>query len=422
MMARATLLLCAALLAAGTARAYDVVRVTDDAYLNYMPSLIERADGSLMIAYERLDSSFENGDVMVTSSDDGAVWTTALEAVAGPGNERHPALVELADGGYQVYYLSDETGGYRIHWASSPDGTGWTPRGTVDLGWTTENLVNPAVWREEDGSLTMTYDYLSNGGYIAHSDDGITWDHGRTSVSDGSLNRVMRHSGGTYVASYQKRTGAYYWQIDVFTRVSPDRVSWSPETRVTTNQNSHDPCPIELADGQYALYYAKSTGGDPYDLRSVVSDDGTAWHSEEPWLAYGGWDTQPHPVLISPGAVAIAWPRGPAQTDTEVHFAIIDPPTDAADEAVAVGPALVARPNPSRGPIALAATGRGETPGRISIFDTSGRLVCTLEPSPDGGFTWDGTNGTGERVASGVYLARAEAAGEAATVKIVLVR
>lgn len=311
MAARSTLLLCAALLAAPIARAYDVVQVTDDACLSYMPSLIERADGSLMIAYERLDASFENGDIMVVSSDDGAGWTTPLVVVAGPGNERHPALVQMVDGAYHVYYLSDETGGYRIHWASSMDGVSWAPNGIVDLGWTTENLVNPAVWREKDGSLTMTYDYLSNGGYIAHSDDGVTWDHGRANVSDGSLNRVMRHSDGTYVVSYQKRTGIYYRQIDIFTRVSLDRLAWSPETRVTTNQNSHDSCPIELEDGQYALYHAKSTGGDPYDLHSVVSD---------------------------------------------------------------------------------------------------------------GGVTWDGTNGAGERVASGVYPTRTEAAGEAATVKIVLVR
>jgi hypothetical protein len=407
-----------ALVLASACWAHDVVRVTDDAYLNYMPSLIERADGTLMIAYERLDANFEAGDIMVTTSADGAVWTTPTPVVAGPGNERHPALVQLPDGSYQIYYLSDEAGGYRIHCASSPDGATWTPRGIVDLGWTTENLVNPTICREDDGSLTMTYDYLSNGGYVAHSDDGIAWDHDRTNVSEGSLNRVTRHSDGTYVVSYQKRTGAQYWQIDVFTRVSTDRVSWSPEVRVTTNQNSHDSYPIELTDGQYALYYAKSVGGDPYDIYSVASDDGSAWHSEENWLPYIGWDTEPHPVRLASGLIALAWARGPVQDDTEVHFALLEPPTEAPAAGALSEPALSLSPNPFRDVLGIDAGAPA-----CDVYDAAGRHVRRLDRSAPGApLVWDGTDMAGRPVAAGVYFVRADVPRGRAMAKAVLLR
>ncbi|MBD3347675.1 MAG: hypothetical protein GF400_00585 [Candidatus Eisenbacteria bacterium] len=420
---------CAATLAlapAGAARAYEVVQVTDDAHLNYMPSMLETDGGTLMMAYERLDSNFENGDIMVTTSVDGTSWTAPVPVVEGPGNERHPSLVQLPSGAFQVYYLSDETGGYRILMADSPDGVSWTPRGEVDLGWSGADQVNPTVIVEENGSLTMSYDVLSDGGYVAHSNDGTAWDHDLTKVSTGSLNRIMRHSDGTYVVSYQRKTGIWYYQIDIFTKTSADRVTWSPENRVTYTQNSHDSLPLELADGQYALYYATSTGGDPYELYSRVAPDGAAWHSEESWLAYSGWDTQPHPVRLGSGVVALAWPRGPSQTDTEVHFALLDPPTDIpGSEQVSSEESklLRARPNPFTHSVTLTLASPLPRPARVTIYDASGRSVRTCALSTgETEFLWDGRDSGGRRVSSGIYFARSSAWEETRALKLVLLR
>jgi len=402
----AVLLSLAALLFPVAAPAYDIVQVTDDAYLNYMPSMIERDDGTLMLAYERLDASFANGDILVTTSDGGTSWSTPTVVVDGPGNERHPALVQLEDGTYQVYYLTDESGGYRIYMADSPDGTAWTARGEVDLGWTTEDLVNPTVIVESDGSLTMTYDVLSDGGYIAHSTDGATWDQTTTRVSSGSLNRIMRHADGTYVLSYQRKTGIWYYQIDVFTKTSTDRVTWSGENRVTTNQNSHDSFPVELADGQYALYYAVSNGGDLYDLVSRVSPDGASWGPEDTWLPYAGWDTQPHPVVLANGVVALAWARGPEQDDTEVHVALLDPPTGVTEGTGEPGTArrLRASPNPFSGSTSFAVPSGVPAPAAVTIHDVAGRVVRRL--TGDGALSWDGRDDAGRPLPSGVYFAR----------------
>lgn len=424
-----------ALLAAGTTPlpAYDVVQVTDDEYLNYMPSLVQCQDGSLMLAYERLDSNYENGDLMLTVSGTGDIWTNPCPIVATSGNERHPSLVQLRDGTYQIYYLSDETGGYRIHMADSPDGAAWTRRGVVDLGWGAENLVNPTVCTEADGSLTMSYDVLSNGGYVAHSEDGLTWDDARTNVSTGSLNRITRHSDGTYVLSYQRKTGAAYYQIDIFTKTSPDRVSWSAENRVTYTQNSHDSFPVELADGQYALYYATSTGGNPYDLYSRVAPDGSAWSSEQSWLPYAGWDTEPHPVRLSSGVMALAWPRGTTQTNMQVRFALLDPPTsvdqggaptqtDPAEDTQNV-PLLRCRPNPFSGTASLSLSRVPREPARATIFDPRGRIVRRLViPAGLDGVTWDGRDSAGRVLPSGVYFLRLDRDPRAGAARLVLLR
>ncbi len=418
---------CALALIASAACSYDIVPVTDDGYLNYMPSLLECDDGSLMIVYERLDSNYENGDLMLTVSSDGAVWSPPRAIVATSGNERHPSVIQLPGGTYQLYYLSDETGGYRIHMADSPDGTTWTRRGIVDLGWTTEDLVNPTVFSENNGSLTMSYDLLSNGGHVAHSEDGTTWDHDKTNASTGSLNRIMRHSDGTYVLSYQRKTGIWYYQIDIFTKTSTDRLNWSAENRVTYTQNSHDSFPIELADGRYGLYYATSTGGDPYDLYSRVSDDGYAWASEENWLSYAGWDTEPHPVTLSSGIVALAWPRGTTQSNMQVHFALLDPPTDipgdSADAPVAVAPPVLrCWPNPFREAIFLAPATPSSEAHAINVYDISGRLLRRLEASPLAAAQWDGRDSVGRPLPSGVYFARLAAGSGADPVKLVLLR
>ncbi len=417
----------AALLIPCPIHAYDIVQITDDAYVNYMPSLLQKEDGGLMIVFERLDSSFAAGDLLLTLSDDGSVWTAPQTIVATAGNERHPSLVQLTDGSYQVYYLSDETGGYRIHLATSPDGVSWTRQGVVNLGWSTEDLVNPTVCRESDGSLTMTYDYLSNGGYIAHSEDGLVWDHDRTNVSTGALNRIMRHSDGTYVLSYQRRTGIWYYQIDIFTKTSVDRLNWSGENRVTTNMNSHDSFPLELADGNYGLYYAVSNGGYPYDLYTRTSSDGSSWQGEDNWLPYSGWDTEPHPVTLSSGVVALAWPRGPEQDETEIHFVLLDPPTGIEGTFEEPLTSLSLSSNPFRGSVALSWTVPDGTATELLIYDVAGRLVRAYDMrAHDRGararLTWDGTDTNGRGVSSGVYFFRLAAGDHSATARAVLLK
>ena len=67
-------------------------------------------------------------------------------------------------------------------------------------------------------------------------------------------------------------------------------------------------------------------------------------------------------------------------------------------------------------------------PGRVTvrIYDPAGRLVRTLVdermPAGEHGVVWDGRDGTGRHVASGVYFVRAEAGRQSSSRKVVLLR
>jgi flagellar hook assembly protein FlgD len=63
----------------------------------------------------------------------------------------------------------------------------------------------------------------------------------------------------------------------------------------------------------------------------------------------------------------------------------------------------------------------------LRVYTPSGRLVRTLlaaVPLPAGkhAATWDGRDGTGRAVSSGIYLVRLDAGGERGTQRAVLVR
>lgn len=414
---------------ANAAVAFDPVQVTNDGWTNYQPSLIERQDGSLMIAYERLDASFANGDILITDSADGTVWSSPWMAIGVAGNQRHPALIQLADGSYLLFYLSNETGGYKLHRAESPDGVSWTPTGPLALGWAAQSQVNPTVCLEDDGSLTLSYDVLSNGGYVAHSvDDGLTWDQDRVRISTGgALYRIMRHSSGMYVASYQRRSGEQASMIDIFTRTSPDRVTWSAETQVTHTLNSHDSFPLELADGTFGLHFITSLGGQPYDLYSQASTDGVTWGNERHWFPDSGWDFEPHPILLSSGTVALAWSRGPTQLGVQIWFVRDDPVVSAPDaDGVARARGLRIWPSAGRGPFRIERTDtfmprrsslaetRGESDGvdhNLRVFDAAGRIVRVLHlERPSIPWVWDGKDNNGRPVPGGLYLVRTDGA------------
>lgn len=70
--------------------------------------------------------------------------------------------------------------------------------------------------------------------------------------------------------------------------------------------------------------------------------------------------------------------------------------------------------------------GGGAATARVNIYDASGRLVRTVaEGSYPAGYNaviWDGTDGRGARVATGIYFLRSENAGERRTMKLAVLR
>lgn len=87
--------------------------------------------------------------------------------------------------------------------------------------------------------------------------------------------------------------------------------------------------------------------------------------------------------------------------------------------------ALASR-NPVRGPATLRLAIAEASPVSVRLYDAAGRVVRTLENAerPPGRYTltWDGTDGAGRSVPSGLYFARLSAQGREVTQRLVVTR
>jgi hypothetical protein len=152
---------------------------------DYQPSLIRTRAGTLMMVIERLNSS-NSGDLSSALRGRGRHLERAARHRGGHEQRAPSRAGGAGGGGFALFYLYNEgnKGGYRIHRSTSPDGTTWTARGRIGLGWNTGGEINPAVIVEPDGSLTMTYHRLNGAAYIARSTDGgATWDTRKTAIT-----------------------------------------------------------------------------------------------------------------------------------------------------------------------------------------------------------------------------------------------
>jgi DNA-binding beta-propeller fold protein YncE len=97
-----------------------------------------------------------------------------------------------------------------------------------------------------------------------------------------------------------------------------------------------------------------------------------------------------------------------------------------AETSVLPGLGLRAYPNPFNPDVTISFSLRGASNVRLEIYDTAGRRVVTLLDRAMGPgehhLAWNGCDGRGNGVASGVYFARIEALGRAESRKVVLLR
>lgn len=276
---------------------------------DYQPSIATAPDGALIVVFERLNASL-SGDLYLTRSSDGISWSAPKPIVQTSANERAPSLVATPTG-YVLFYLSDASGGFRIVRATANDAENWTIHDPIDLGWPTAGEINPDAIREADGSLTMTYQRLGSGGYLARSlDDGATWDTRRTQVAAGAaLPRVAkRESDGTYLVTYQLNPGNN--RLQMFSKTSRDPYDWSAAASpLSVDANSHDSDPHALADGRFAVVYADARGSNQFDLFFRTSSDGRAWSAAAQLTRDTAVsDVQPH-LIETGGKVLLLWSR-----------------------------------------------------------------------------------------------------------------
>jgi BNR repeat-like domain len=331
-------LLCSGLLCAGLLcwplHAAAQQPVTSGTGADYQPAILRGSDGVLTLVFERLNASL-SGDLWITrSSDDGASWSAPASIIASAANERHPALLQQPGGGLVLFYLkgSGAASTFRLYRATSADGQVFTEQGQLQLGWASGGEVNPQVIRHPDGTLTLSYQRLSGGSYVAQSSDGgASWDQLKTVIAAASqLPRIVfRPSDGLYLATYQVGSSA----LTLYAKTTTDVRSWpAVPVELAAGGDNHDSLPALLPDGSFVVFYIHANDGQ-YDIYSRHSPDGIDFAppltQQESDAAN---DVQPHPLIgASSQTVQLYWGREapPGSGDYDIARLAIAPVRDA---------------------------------------------------------------------------------------------
>jgi hypothetical protein len=299
--------------------------VTHGPGTDYQPSILRAADSSLVLVLERLDGSL-SGDLYLTRSlDNGDSWTSPTVIVTSAANERHPALVQLGDGSYVLFYLkgTGAASSFRLLRATSADGVNFIEQGQLQLGWASGGEVNPHVIRHPDGTLTLTYHRLSGSSYVAQSsDNGATWDQLRTAIAAGTsqLPRIAYRPGdGRYLVTYQVGSSP----LALYAKTSIDVRDWSaPAIDFAISGDNHDSLPVLMPDDSFVVFYIRAIGGQ-YDIYSRRSPDGVNFDNPRALIeSSDATDVQPHPLIgPDPDRAQLYWGRGspPGSTAYQIY-------------------------------------------------------------------------------------------------------
>ena len=218
---------------------------------------------------------------------------------------------------------------------------------------------------------------------------------------------------------------------DILGRVSLDNgESWLPETRLTYTQTGANSSCLILGDKIQALWmdYGYYYCDDPKIMYSVSTDWGESWTESElisgeieradcaPDLDYNInlGDTLLHCIFDGRyPSVGCALFYNRSQELVSIKNEESNP------RPVFLN--LKAYPNPFNSSTTI--TYANLPSGAICIYNIAGQKVATLPASGEvGEVTWDGTDGSGAPVSSGIYFVRANGATGAQTIKLVYLK
>jgi hypothetical protein len=407
---------------------------------DYESWIVRLKDGRLMVIFDR-NPDWASGDLYVSfSTDDGNTWSPVSPIIVDAGDQATLSFQQLPGDTIRVWYASNEAGNYAIYSAYSMDGLNWTREGVVNLGWSSSTMYfDPTVILEPDSSLTMSYRVQSTGGYVAHCPRSGTWDTLKTLAAPAAFRpRIMRHSNGTYLYAYHRRSGPNSTNYDVFIRTSTNRINWSDSVRLTFNLNSHDPFAFQAADSGYLVYYGKYQNP-AYNLHRRLSYDAVNWQPEEQITFDAVNNLQPH-FFTESRQIYMVWAHAiDYATNNDVYFEktsdIGIKERTAADNA---GTTLQVTPNPFRKKTAVffcigqSAKSKGNNTHSpmpsalcLKIYDATGRPVKSFFYSMPSAhmpinIIWQGDDDQGCALPPGVYFYRIETGQVAVTRKIVL--
>lgn len=228
-----------------------------------VPAAIRLADGRIRLYYVDASSRPENVNC-AESWDEGRSFTVLGCTIANRGGAKavDPAIVQLPDGRFRLYYYASAEGDpgtasmHAIHAAISDDGVGFVDEGSV---FEHPGLVDPDVFWTGREWLMYVFSLTDRATVVATSRDGLSFRY----VGPASLQfwgTTAAHAigdGRLRMYAFEQKT-----QKSVGSFVSWDGLAWEqePGTRLEaeTGYQVTDPFVVPLADGRARMFYKRS--------------------------------------------------------------------------------------------------------------------------------------------------------------------
>ncbi len=361
---------------------------------------------------------------------------------------------------FTVYDVSQQADRIHLQFTDLDDTeTLWTGVLPYRVGWDAQGIFNVSIDREEDQVLsweqrvTCTFEYLTDdpGGVriwaFGARDEQIIWtdlyNQGSSLLAApyGSADRYFGYDGDQDInqialkMTNEDQSETYltvFIPFDAsFREHAVQNVHLEPgapaildyEERVYTYFDYETPGPNDLRIWNYGVaqgYYSTSTGGSPlypppsgsgsnlfaYDGPDPILIDQvvfTIWDEVEEY--YVGYSWYPALHFYGSSAVATTVPEETPEAATEL---------------------FANHPNPFNPKTTISFYLAEASEVQLGVFDVQGRLVRLLidEGKTAGPYAidWDGRNGSGDRLASGIYLAKLKTDRHEQTQKMILIK
>ena len=417
----------------------------------YMPQIASDGSGGAIVVWENVVGA-GTSDIYAQrlGSSGSQMWTAAGVVVCGAANhQQEPQIIPDGAGGAIVAWY-DMRGATVDVYAQRVNANGtplWAANGVVVSGAASAQSY-PRIASDGAGGAIVCWTDSRNGNYDIYAQrvnasgvaqwttDGIGV---CTETGQQQAPALMADGAGGVIVCWQDfRSG----NSDIYAqRLNASGVAqWTAGGVVACAATGAQNAPNMATDGDYGAvisWYDGRSGVTPDIYAQRLGSDGDVmWGSDGIAICASDQDdTQAVLVNSMVGQAIVAWTSYSTTTADDVYALSTDYIIAVPEELVppAVGARLAELdqnfPNPFNPVTTIAFTLRDAARVRLCVYDIAGRLVRVLEEGVfDAGrreVVWDGKDGAGGRVASGVYFCGLEvagAAGVAETKKMVIIR
>ena len=220
-----------------------------------------------------------SADIFLTTSNDGANWSSPLPVITGPSFDTEQRIFQDGNGTYWLVFASNKNGNSDIFLARSHDGSGWSIAVAVAGGPAFDSY--PSLVQDSGGRYWMAFISNRNGNYSVHltsSSDGVTWSEPRR-MTEGAMESfpiIIQDRRGVYWLAFTRLVGRPN-KFDIFLMSSTDGTTWSEPRRLTSDPSNNNYIDfIQDSKGTYWIAFTSERSGNE-DIYITGSRDGANW-------------------------------------------------------------------------------------------------------------------------------------------------